>query len=365
MDDESCMREALRLARRGLGRTSPNPMVGALFVRNGNIIGRGYHHRFGGNHAEINAIEDAGGDVDGATLYVTLEPCCHSGKKTPPCLDRLLTCNLARVVIGTLDPNPAVNGRSVKALEQRGVDTRVGVLTGECHRLNESFFKFVQTGIPFVTVKFAQTLDGRIASGGGDSRWISSEPSRKLAHRLRSHHDAILVGVGTVLEDDPQLTVRLVRGRNPTRVVADSRLRMPLDSRLLRDQDAARTIVATTKDADREKLSSLERMGIEALIVDSDKGGRVELGHLLQELGRKGISSVLAEGGAGIITSLIAQGHVDKLVAILAPRIMGSGIDTIGDLGTRNVDQALTLSFDRVYRSGDDVVIEARRRAAD
>ena len=360
LSDEYYMRKALRLARRGLGKTRPNPMVGAVLVRNGEIIGQGYHRRYGGNHAEINAIQDAGGEVSGATLYVTLEPCCHHQKKTPPCLDALLRGNIGRVVIGTVDPNPLVNGRSIEILDQRGIETRVGVLEEECAKLNEVYFKYMKTGLPFVTLKFAQTLDGRIASATGDSRWISSESSRRLAHRLRSLHDAVLVGVGTVLADDPELTVRQVEGRNPLRIVADSRLRIPLSARVLREQDVAPTIIATTSRADAEKLPSLREMGVEVLTVDEDEKGEVDLKGLLRILGGRGISSILVEGGASIITSLLHQQLVDKVIVFIAPKIMGRGIETVGDLGISAVGQALKLSFVRTYRSGDDLVIEAK-----
>jgi diaminohydroxyphosphoribosylaminopyrimidine deaminase/5-amino-6-(5-phosphoribosylamino)uracil reductase len=338
-------------------------MVGALITKDGDVVGRGYHRRFGGNHAEINAIENAGDDLRGATLYVTLEPCCHTGKKTPPCLDTLLRHDWRRVVVGTLDPNPAVNGRSVGALKQRGIDTRVGVLEKECQKLNEVYFKYIQTEMPFVTVKFAQTIDGRIASATGDSRWISSEPSLRLAHRLRSRHDAVLVGVGTILADDPQLTVRLVRGRNPLRVVVDSRLSIPLYAGVLTGRDDAGTIVATTGQADAERLSSLKRSGVQVLMANADVEGRVDLKDLMAKLGRMNISSVLVEGGATVITSLMRHGMADKVVAIVAPKIMGSGIEAVGDLGVQTVDSAMKLSLERAYRSGDDLVIEAVSRS--
>ena len=229
-NDEFYMKEALRLARRGLGKTSPNPMVGAVIVRDGNIIGKGHHRRYGGPHAEVEAIRDAQGDINGATMYVTLEPCCHYKKKTPPCLDLLLQYDLKKVVIGTLDPNPVVDGKSVEALRQRGIETISGVLGEECEKLNEVFFKWIRKGMPFVTLKLAQTIDGRIATDTGDARWISSEKSRKLAHKLRGTHDVVLIGVGTVMADNPQLTVRNVKGRNPQRIIVDSNLKIPLDS---------------------------------------------------------------------------------------------------------------------------------------
>ncbi len=360
LNDEYYMKLALAFARRGLGKTSPNPMVGAVIVKSGKVIGQGYHERFGGPHAEVNAISDAKGDLNGTTLYVTLEPCCHKGKKTPPCLDTLLKYKWKRVVVGTIDPNPKVNGRSIEILKQKGIETKVGVLQEECQKLNEVYFKYIQTGFPFVTLKFAQTLDGRIATSTGDSRWISSEPSLKWAHRLRSLHDAVLVGVGTVLKDDPQLTVRLVRGRNPLRVVADSRLRIPLNSKILKDPENAPTIIAATSQADIEKMFALSIMGIEVLTVEEDREGTVDLKDLLQKLGKRNISSVLVEGGATTITSFIRQGLADRIVVIIAPKVMGKGVEAVGDLGILKVSRALKLSFDKVYRKGKDVVVEAR-----
>jgi diaminohydroxyphosphoribosylaminopyrimidine deaminase/5-amino-6-(5-phosphoribosylamino)uracil reductase len=359
-NDDFQMRTALTLARKGLGWTSPNPMVGAVIVRDGEVIGRGYHRRFGGPHAEINAIRDAAGDIARATLYVTLEPCCHRGKKTPPCLDTLLEHNLERVVVGTADPNPRVSGKSIDALRERGIETRVGVLAGECERLNEVYFKFIRTGIPFVTLKWAQTLDGRTAAATGDSRWISSEASLRYAHRLRSLHDAVLVGIGTVLADNPRLTVRLVRGRNPTRVIADSRLRVPLSAAVLQEQDTARTVVASTSQAGEANVSAVKRMGVKTIIVKTDDDGRVDADDLLAELGEMNISAVLVEGGAALATSFIRRGLVDRFVVIMAPRIMGEGIQAVGDLGITSVAGAVGLSLARVRRSGNDLILDAR-----
>jgi diaminohydroxyphosphoribosylaminopyrimidine deaminase/5-amino-6-(5-phosphoribosylamino)uracil reductase len=339
-------------------------MVGAVIVRNGEIIGRGYHRRFGGDHAEIEAISDAGEDISGATLYVTLEPCCHHGKKTPPCLDTLLKHDLGRVVIGTQDPNPKVNGRSVDILREWGIQTDVGVLSEECRHLNEVYFKYIVNGTPFVTLKFAQTLDGKIATLTGDSRWISSGLSLKYAHRLRSLHDAVLVGVGTVLKDNPELTVRMTRGRSPLRIVVDSSLRMPVDSRVLQEQGIARTVVATTPKGGGERLSALTQIGIETLIVDGDHDGRVDIMKLLKRLGDMNVSSVLVEGGAAISTSLLSQGLWDRLVVIIAPKIVGRGTDSIGDLRIREIENALKLRFIKSYRSGEDLIIEARAETA-
>ncbi len=352
------MREALRLARRGLGSTSPNPMVGAVIVSNDRIIGRGYHHSFGDKHAEINAIESARESIAGTTIYITLEPCCHHGK-TPPCVDALIQHNIGRVVIGMLDPNPQVNGKGVERLRQHSIETTVSVLEKECHALNEAYIKHITTGLPLVTVKFAQTLDGRIATVTGSSHWISGEESLKLAHRLRASNDAVMVGSGTILADDPRLTVRLVRGRSPARVILDSRLRIPLTAKVLTEQEATPTIIATTTHANEKKLAGLRQMGIEISVIKEDRHGEVDLELLLKVLGQRGISSVLVEGGAEVITSLLRQKLVDKLVIFVAPKIMGRGIEAVGELNTGDVSQSLPLSFTRTYRSGTDLVIEA------
>ena len=359
MLDEDYIKQALRLARRGLGKTSPNPMVGAVIVKDNRIIGQGYHHRYGGKHAEINAIENAGEDIGGATMYISLEPCCYHGK-TPPCVDAVIQSNISKVVIGTLDPNPRVNGRSVETLRQQGIETRVGVLEEECRSLNEAYFKYMTTGVPLVTVKFAQTLDGRIATSTGNSQWISSPASQRMAHKLRTLNDAIMVGVGTILNDNPQLTVRLVRGRNPTRIILDSKLRIPLEAKVLTHQESAPTIIVTTSSADVERLAALRQMGIEVLVAREDERGEVDLGHLLEMLGQWGISSVLVEGGAETITSLLRLNLVDRLVIIVAPKIMGKGIEAVGELNITDVSQTLKLSFGRTYRMGEDLVIEAR-----
>lgn len=359
MLDEDYMRQALRLAHRGLGRTSPNPMVGAIIVKGNQIIGKGYHHHYGGKHAEINAIENAREDTGEATLYVTLEPCCYHGK-TPPCVEAIIQNNIGKVVIGTLDPNPRVSGQSVEILRQQGIDTRVGVIEEECRSLNEAHFKYMATGIPLVTVKFAQTLDGRIATVTGNSQWISSAESQRLAHRLRTLNDAVMVGVGTILADNPQLTVRLVKGRNPTRIILDSGLRIPLNAKVLTNQESATTIMAATSGADDERLSALRRMGIEVLVIREDEQGEVDLRHLLGILGQRGISSILVEGGAETITSLLRLNLVDRLVVIVAPKLMGKGIEAVGELNITDVSQTLKLSYSRTYRVGEDLVIEAR-----
>jgi len=360
VSDEEYMKLALRLARKGLGKTRPNPMVGAVIVKGDLIIGQGYHHCFGGDHAEIDAFKSARESLAGATLYVTLEPCCHrgEGKKTPPCTDAIIRERIGRVVIGTLDPNPRVCGNGIKHLNEHGIETKIGVLEAECRALNEVFFKFMSTGVPFVTLKFAQTLDGRIAAATGDSKWISGEKFRKLAHKLRSVHDAVLVGIDTVLADDPELTVRLVKGRNPTRVILDSRLRIPPKAKVLTSD--APTIIATTPRAGEKKLSRLRETGVEVLTVPVDEQGDVDLRELLKMLAERNVSSVLVEGGSGVITSFLRWKLVDKIIVAVAPKIMGRGVEAVGDLNIKDVSQALKLDFMKVYRLGEDVVIEGR-----
>lgn len=357
--DEFYMQRALSLARRGAGQVSPNPMVGTVIVRNHRIIGEGYHRKFGGNHAEIDAIEKASSPLKGATFYVSLEPCSHYGK-TPPCVKKVIEARPARVVIGTVDPNPLVSGKGIRALREAGIETKVGILEEACRALNETFFHFVRTKRPFVTLKFAQTIDGRIAAATGHSQWISSPRSLRLAHRERSLHDAVLVGVGTVLKDDPQLTVRLVRGRNPLRVVVDSSLSIPLKAKLLQDQQQAKTLLAAAAGDDGKKKARLEAMGVEVLPSAVNRKGFVDLGRLLDDLGKRGISSLLVEGGSAVITSFLRESLADRLICIVAPKILGKGIEAVGDLKIRSVDQSIRLSCRRVFRSGDDVVIDAR-----
>ena len=358
MSEEEYMKLALKLARRGLGWTSPNPIVGVVLVKDGRIIGRGYHRRFGGNHAEVNALQNASTDPAGATLYVTLEPCCHYGK-TPPCVDAIIRNKIKRVVIGILDPNPQVSGKGIKILNEHGIETKVGVLAEACSELNEAHFKYMTTGLPLVTLKFAQTLDGRIATASGDSLGLSSEEFRKLAHRLRATNDAVLVGIDTVLADNPRLTVRLVRGRNPTRVILDSRLRMPLDSEIVSTRDVAPVIIATTAQADGKRVSHLRELGLEILVVQPDQSGEIDLKHLLRALGERNVSSLLVEGGGKVITSFLRQKLADKVVIAVAPKILGRGIDAVGELDIARISQALKLTFTKISRAGADIVIEA------
>lgn len=355
--DERFMRRALALARKGEGHVSPNPVVGAVIVRDGRIIGEGFHRRCGGNHAEIEAIINATETIAGATFYITLEPCSHHGR-TPPCIEALIAHRPKRVVVGAIDPNPLVSGRGLEALRQNGIQTEVGILEESCREVNRVFFKYIRTGLPYVTLKFAQTLDGQIAAASGHSLWISSPPSLRFAHRLRATHDAILVGAGTVRTDDPALTCRLVRGRNPLRIVVDSRLSLSPEATVF--SDGKQTLVATTQRAAAKRRLLLEKRGIEIIKTAEDPSGRVDLHELVSRVGKRGISSLLVEGGAAVATSFLKENLVDRLIVILAPKIVGRGIGAIADLGIRRMDDALGFSFQHIFRRGADLILDVR-----
>ena len=356
-DDKYYMGIAIRLARKGIGKTSPNPMVGAVIVANGKIIGRGYHKRCGDHHAEINAINNVKKNIKGSTFYITLEPCSHYGR-TPPCVDALIQANPERVVVGSLDPNPEVNGKGVRILRSKDIKVDVGVLESECRQLNESYFKFIKTGMPYITVKYAQTLDGRIATKSGDSQWISSEASRKYVHRLRSVNDGIMVGAGTVAADNPQLTVRHVKGKNPIRIIVDSKLRISIKSSVLTDANTHLTLIAVTSGASDVKISSVKKRGAEVLVVKKIRNDRVNLKDLLIKLGKREIISVLVEGGSEINTSLLKANLVDKMIIPIAPKIIGKGLDAIGDLNINKINNAVRFSSFKTMKKGDDIIFE-------
>jgi len=359
LDDEFYMRDALRLARKGLGWVSPNPMVGALIVRGGTIIGQGYHRRFGGPHAEVNALRHLTGDLKRATLYVTLEPCCHFGK-TPPCVALIIEKQIGHVVVGTIDPNPLVAGKGVKALGDHGIRVRVGVLEKECRELNEVYFKYHEKGIPFITLKIAQSFDGRIATASGNSQWISSPDSLKLAHRWRAIHDGIMVGINTVLSDDPSLTVRLAKGKNPHRLILDSRLRIPLESKVLSDGKASQTLVLTTNRASPDRIQKIQGLGAGVIVVTANPQKQVDLGEALRILANEGLTSILVEGGAGLTTSFLQARLVDKLLVVIGPKIIGKGIEAVGDLSISDINQAIRLSVEKTERVGEDLVFTAK-----
>lgn len=357
---ETFMRQALGLARRGAGRVSPNPMVGALVVRAGKVVGAGYHRFFGGPHAEVDALAAAGKRARGADMYVTLEPCSHTGK-TPPCADAIIRAGLRRVHVGAADPNPLVGGRGIARLMAAGIDVTTGILEHDCRRLNEAFFKYITTGMPFVVLKSAATLDGRIATAAGQSKWITCPESRRFAHRLRLEADAVIVGSGTVLADDPELTVRLgaTSVRQPLRVVVDGRLRMPLAARLLAPDLAPGTVVATTRaKASTPKARRIAGTGAQVLAA-AQRRGCIDLAKLLRKLAGRGIASVLVEGGSELAASFLAEGLVDKTHFFYAPKIFGGRASRgmVGGTGCAAVADSIRVHDMRIRRIQDDILI--------
>jgi diaminohydroxyphosphoribosylaminopyrimidine deaminase/5-amino-6-(5-phosphoribosylamino)uracil reductase len=360
--DKRFMRRALELAKRGEGWTNPNPLVGAVIVRDGRIIGEGYHERFGGPHAEVRALEAASAEAEGSDLYVNLEPCAHWGK-TPPCVARIISAKIKRVIVAVRDPNPLVNGEGIARLQEAGIEVVLGVLEEEAKKLNEPFFKFITTGRPFVLLKLALTLDGKIATRTGDSKWISGERSRELVHRLRNRYAAVLVGINTVLRDNPQLTVRRegTRTKDPLRMILDSRGRIPLEATVLNLDSEAPTVVATTERMPKEKEEALFAGGARVWRLGS-RDGKVDLNGLITKLGEEGIDSLLVEGGATVAAAFLEAGLVDKVVFFIAPKIVGGPGITIGGEGVERIAEAWQLKNISVRMLDGDVVYEGYLR---
>ncbi|MFC7442183.1 bifunctional diaminohydroxyphosphoribosylaminopyrimidine deaminase/5-amino-6-(5-phosphoribosylamino)uracil reductase RibD [Laceyella putida] len=353
---EDWMRLALELARAATGQTSPNPMVGAVVVKNGKMVGAGAHLKAGTPHAEVHAIDMAGHEAEGSTIYVTLEPCNHIGR-TPPCTEKIIASGIRRVVIGTVDPDEKVRGRGIARLRDAGIEVIEGVLAEECQRLNEAYFFHRRTGRPFVTLKTAMTLDGKIATVTGDSRWITGEASREHVHLMRHQHDAILVGIQTVLFDDPKLTARLIPGGNhPVRVILDSRLQTPLDAAITEVSEAP-TWIFTTEERDRERERRLRDKGVR--IVSTGTASRVDLEKVLEVLGKEGILSLLIEGGGTVNAAFLQQGLVQKVIAFIAPRLLG-GKDSPTPVEGENphrMQSSLSLKDVRVTQFDQDICV--------
>ena len=364
------MLDALTEAEQGRGRTHPNPIVGALVVSRGKVIARGHHERAGGPHAEVVALGKAGERARGADLYVTLEPCDHYGL-TPPCTEAILASGIRRVVIGSTDPNPLVHGRGIRRLRAAGLRVEVGVLREACDATNEMWFKFITRRLPWVMLKAAVTLDGKLATRSGASRWVSGRESRMLVHVLRDEMDAVLVGIGTALSDDPRLTSRissfstpLKRGvpvRDPTRIVVDSTARLPPTARMLRQRSGAPTLVACTLRAPAARLKALQRAGAEIVRCRSDRAGRVDLRDLLRRLAGRGLTSLLVEGGARIHGSFLALGIWDELYLFVAPKLAGEGaLSWAGFEGPRSMADAPGARIVDSRQLGDDLLVTAR-----
>ncbi|MCU0560487.1 MAG: bifunctional diaminohydroxyphosphoribosylaminopyrimidine deaminase/5-amino-6-(5-phosphoribosylamino)uracil reductase RibD [Desulfobacterales bacterium] len=360
MDDTRFMQMALELAARGRGLTSPNPMVGAVVVKDQAVVGLGYHQAAGGPHAEAHAIDAAGEKARGGTLYVNLEPCNHTGR-TPPCTLKIIAAGIRRVVIGMRDPNPTVAGGGAEFLERHGVEVCRGVCAAEAEALNEVFVKFIQTGRPFVIAKCAATLDGRIATRTGDSRWVTGAAARAFVHELRQSVDAIMVGVGTIVADDPQLTTRRAAGpcRDPLRVVLDTQLRIPPAARVLRHASSADTLVVTGPEAGDDAKRRIVGPGVQAIVAPL-REDRIDLGALLGQLGQRGITSLLIEGGSRVLASAFREGVVDKACFFLAPLITGGddGVPVCRGRGVARMQECTRLVRVTTRRFGDDTLIE-------
>lgn len=357
--DREYMELALNLAKTAKGKTNPNPLVGAVLVKDGVIVGTGLHRKAGEPHAEVHAFNMAGDYAKGATLYVTLEPCSHYGK-TPPCVDLVKNSGVERVVVATLDPNPKVSGRGVQILRDAGIEVEVGLLEKEARKLNERFFHNMLTNRPFVTLKYAMTLDGKIATYTGHSKWISGENSRLQVHQLRDEMDAILVGIGTVLKDNPFLTTRLPdrQGKNPVRVILDSRLQIPLDTNVLNDE--AKTIIVTTTEADPKKIVELEKNNVTLIYCSKNEQG-ICLEEMLDQLYKFGITDILVEGGGEVNASFIRAGLVNKFIIYIAPKLLGGrrSISPVAGEDLETMDLAAKVEFDSFERIGEDLCIIA------
>lgn len=356
------MKIALRLAARG--HTSPNPMVGAVVVKDGLIVGKGYHPKAGEPHAEVFALRRAGKEAKGSTLYVTLEPCSHFGR-TPPCADAVIEAGIARIVVAMVDPNPKVSGQGLDRLRKAGVEVTVGLMEEQACQLNEAYIKFITTGLPFVTLKMAMTLDGKIATHAGDSKWVSGEQSRCMVHRLRSRADAIVVGAGTALADDPSLTVRTGKSTwQPARVIVDEVAGIKPNARIFA-AEGGEVIIATTSRAAAEDLRKLEAAGARIVIVDG-KDGLVDIAALFRELAAMGMIDIILEGGGEINASALQAGIVDKVVMFLAPKIIGGrhAKTPVEGIGAASMAEALQLTDLQFRRCGEDIVITARPKYA-
>jgi len=358
--DKKWMKLALKIAKKGEGKVSPNPMVGAVLTNNGEMIAQGFHRYFGGPHAEVEVIKKAKDRTKGATLYVTLEPCCHYGK-TPPCTTRIIKSGIRRVVIATLDPNPLVSGKGVEELRRAGIEVDVGVCEKEAKELNEAFLKFMKKRIPLVTVKVAASLDGKIATHLGESKWITGSKSRDFAHRLRDKADAVLVGINTVIKDNPSLLP--FSRKHFLRIVLDSKLRIPLEARVLKDQDKADTFIFTTQRAEKQKIEELNNQGGKIVVVKEEEK-RVNLLEVLKKLGELEVMNLLVEGGGEVIASFFEKRLVDRLSLFLSPRIIGGrkSLSWVEGKGINSLKESPWVRIDSLRKVGEDFLFEGHMR---
>ncbi len=356
MNELKYMSLALKLAKNGKYTTSPNPMVGAVIVKDGKILATGYHKKAGQPHAEINALSKLNFQAQNCEMYVTLEPCSHYGR-TPPCADVIIRSGIKKVVIATLDPNPLVNGKGVEKLKNAGIEVVSGILEEEAKKLNEKFFKYITTKTPFVALKIAQTLDGKISLKNGESKWITSEKSREYVHKLRMEYDAVLTGIGTILKDDSQLNVRLKKVyKQPFRIILDSRLKIPLSARVLEEPN--KVIVLTTNLTDREKLEQIRSKGVE-VVITNEKDGKIDLKSALKALGEKNITSVMVEAGPTLLTSFLKESLFDKIYLFVASKVFGADSKSIfSELGLEDISKSPQFRIESVKKIGEDLLLE-------
>lgn len=358
--DEKYMRLAMQLAGNAIGRTSPNPLVGAVIVKDNRVVGCGWHRKAGTPHAEVHALNQAGELAQGADVYVTLEPCAHYGK-TPPCAKALVEAKVKNVYGGLLDVNPKVAGKGFKILEDAGIHVEYGFLQDELRKQNEVFFKWIEHKKPFVVLKAAMTLDGKIATATGQSKWITNETSRAYGYKLRDIYDGIMVGINTVIEDNPMLTARVDGGKNPIRIVVDSSLKIDINANLVQDK-SAKTIIATTDKADKDKILKLQAQDVDVIVVDKDKNDKVDIEKLLDILGQQNICSILVEGGATLSGSFVAKKLVDKVYFFIAPKIVGGkeAKTPVAGTGILNLQEALALKDIQIEKLEEDILIIGR-----
>lgn len=358
MDTQELMKRTIKLAMLGNGMVSPNPRVGALIYKDGEVISEGWHKEFGSAHAEVDAIKNAPIDsFEGATLFVNLEPCSHHGK-TPPCVDLIIEKKFSKVVVGMIDPNPEVSGNGIQALQNAGIDVTVGVLENECKWINRFFVKYITSSLPYVILKLAQSVDGCVATSRGESKWISSEESRRRSHALRAEVDAVVIGKRTAAIDNPMLTVRSVEGRNPKKIVFDTDLTLPLTINTFKDADRTNTIVCCNpKAVSTRKAETLRLAGIQILPVDINDEGVLNIPSALYALADNNIASIMVEGGSALLSSFIKSQMVDELHLFVAPKVIGNGLNSFGSFKINYLNEAFNFEFDSVSKSGSDIHI--------
>ncbi|AOY75030.1 bifunctional diaminohydroxyphosphoribosylaminopyrimidine deaminase/5-amino-6-(5-phosphoribosylamino)uracil reductase RibD [Clostridium formicaceticum] len=358
--DQHYMQKALDLAKLGWGKTRPNPLVGAVIVKNGEVIAEGYHHYYGGDHAEVDALKKVNFSVEEATMYVNLEPCSHYGK-TPPCVEAIIKSNIKKVVVALEDPNPKVAGNGIRILKNHGIEVVTGVLQEEARKLNEIFIKYILTQQPFCILKTAMTLDGKIATYQGDSKWITSEDAREYVHHIRNRVAGIMVGISTVLKDNPRLNTRIANKEvnHPARIIIDSKLRVPVDAKVIETATQQTTIIATTEKAPKEKINQLQRLGIEVMIA-AEEEGKVNPKDIALKLGQRGIDSILLEGGGTLNYSALQSGIVDKIMYFIAPKIIGgrNAITSVEGEGKDLIKDAFTVEDISIHKFYRDILIE-------